>query len=297
MKQRKKLNISVSQGGSEIDGKKSNISDPAHRKDAHAVGGRIKYYRERLKLDQKVIAQKIGVTSNAISNWENGRTRPDFSVVPKLCEALGITIYELYGIDDRRDTYTDKEKSMVERYRRLSHPHQLAMDSLLSSLEAAETVGSFPEIIKLTLCDKGLSAGFDGGAEFEDDGEPIYLYPETNTMIRQADLVFPVNGDSMEPEYHDGDLVLVEKYPGCPELQYGEVGAFMVGNSTYIKIYEEDGLESFNENYDTMTFTEYDNVTLIGRVLGILEPASVASKRDAERYELMHTDDDEDDEE
>ena len=293
MKQRKKLNISVSQGGKETDGKKSNISDPAHRKDAHAVGGRIKYYRERQKVDQKVIAEKIGVTSNAISNWENGRTRPDFSVVPKLCEALGITLYELYGIDNKQDTYTDKEKSMVERYRGLSHPHQLAMDSLLSSLEAAETVGGFPEIIKLTLCDKGLAAGFDGGAEFEDNGTPIYLYPNTNTAIRQADLVFPVNGDSMEPEYHDGDLVLVEKYPGCPELQYGEVGAFMIGNSTYIKIYEEDGLESFNEKYDTMTFTEYDNVTLIGRVLGILEPASIASTKDAERYEAMHEDNEE----
>ena len=97
----------------------------------------------------------------------------------------------------------------------------------------------------------------------------------------------------MEPEYHDGDLVLVEKYPGCPELQYGEVGAFMIGNSIYIKIYEEEGLVSFNENYDTMTFTEYDNVTLIGRVLGILEPTSVACKKDAERYEAIHEDDEE----
>ena len=82
MKQHKKSNISVSQGREESAGKKSNISDPAHRKDAHAVGGRIKYYRERQKIDQKVIAEKIGVTSNAISNWENGRTRPDFSVGP-----------------------------------------------------------------------------------------------------------------------------------------------------------------------------------------------------------------------
>ncbi len=121
MKQHKKSNISVSQGREESAGKKSNISDPAHRKDAHAVGGRIKYYRERQKIDQKVIAEKIGVTSNAISNWENGRTRPDFSVVPKLCEALGITLYELYGIENKQYTYTDKEKSMVERYRGLSH--------------------------------------------------------------------------------------------------------------------------------------------------------------------------------
>ena len=270
-----------------------HISDPDHRKDAHAVGGRIKYYRERKGKDQKEIAEKIGVTSNAISNWENRRTRPDFSVVPKLYESLGITLYDLYGIDSKQDIYTEKEKSMVERYRGLSHPHQLAIDNLFSSLEAAENVGSFPEIIKLTCCDKGLAAGFDIGAEFEDKGTPIYLYPNTDTTIRQADLVFPVNGDSMEPEYHDGDLVLVEKYPGCPELQYGEVGAFMVGNSTYIKIYEKEGLVSFNEKYDTMTFTEYDNVTLIGRVLGVLDPESIASNKDRERYLAMHKDDDE----
>ncbi len=291
MKQSKKPNILTTHGSRESTGKKSNISDPAHRKDAHAVGGRIKYYRERKGKDQKEIAEKIGVTSNAISNWENGRTRPDFSVVPKLCEALGITLYELYGLDSREENYTDKEKSIIRRYRGLSHPHQLAIDGLISSLEAAETVGGFPEIIKLICCDKGLAVGFDGSAEFEDSGTPIYLYPNTNTAIRQTDLVFPVNGDSMEPEYHDGDLVLVEKYPGCPELQYGEVGAFMIGNSTYIKIYEEEGLESFNDDYDTMKFTEFDNVTLIGRVIGILESQSIANDKDAERYEAMHEDD------
>ena len=39
MKQCKKSNIIVPQSGKEMAGKKSNISDPAHRKDAHAVGG------------------------------------------------------------------------------------------------------------------------------------------------------------------------------------------------------------------------------------------------------------------
>ncbi|HOO07565.1 MAG TPA: XRE family transcriptional regulator [Ruminococcus sp.] len=294
-KQDKKPMITVSKGGKPEPPVKSNISNPVKLKDAHAVGKRIKYYRERQGLEQKDVAREVGITANTVSNWENGRTRPDFSVVPKLCDILQITLYELYGIDNPLNTYTAKEQIMIEDYRSLNQGHQLTVTNLISSLKTAEFVGDCPEVIKLTFCDKGLAAGFDGGAEFEDEGEPIYLYPRTNTAIRQADLVFAVNGDSMEPEFHDGDMVLVEKYPGCPELQYGEVGAFMIGNSTYIKVLEEDGLHSYNESYDTMTFGEDENVYLIGRVLGVLEPASIASDKDAERYEAMHSYDDDED--
>ncbi len=280
----KKPNISKSS-------KKSSIINPVHLKDAHAVGKRIKYYRERLGLEQKAVAREVGITPNAVSNWESGRTRPDFSIVPQLCDLLGITLYEMYGIDNPINVYTEKEQQMIEDYRSMTLGHQLTIDSLISSLKAAESTGRCPEVIKLTFCNKGLAAGFDSGAEFEDEGEPIYLYPHTNTAIRQADLVFAVNGDSMEPEYHDGDMVLVEKYPGCPELQYGEVGAFMVGNNTYIKVLKKDGLHSFNKKYAPMHFSDDDSVYLIGRVLGILDPESIASQADAEKYEAINNDD------
>ena len=282
----KKPNISLSKSD-----KKSNITNPVHLKDAHAVGKRIKYYRERLGLEQKAVASEVGITPNAVSNWESGRTRPDFSVVPRLCELLGISLYELYGIDSPLNIYTEKEQSIIEDYRSMTLGHQLAIDNMISSLKVAEYTGSIPEVIKLTFCDKGLAAGFDSGAEFDDEGEPIYLYPNTNTAIRQADLVFAVNGDSMEPEYHDGDMVLVEKYPGCPELKYGEVGAFMVGNNTYIKVLEEDGLHSLNKKYAPMHFNNEDNVYLIGRVLGIIGPESIASQTDAANYESIHSED------
>ena len=75
----KKPNISKSS-------KKSSIINPVHLKDAHAVGKRIKYYRERLGLEQKAVAREVGITPNAVSNWESGRTRPDFSIVPQLCD-------------------------------------------------------------------------------------------------------------------------------------------------------------------------------------------------------------------
>lgn len=259
---------------------------PMKLKDMHTLGKRLKFYREKAGLEQKEIARQIGFTPNAISNWENGRTRPDITIIPKLCEILHITLYELCGIDNPLNLFTTKEQQMIEDYRSLSQGHQFTIDKMLETLKAVEYAENCPNLTKLIRCEKQLAAGFDSGAEFDDEGEPIFLY--TNPLIRKADYVFPVSGDSMEPEYHDGDLVLVQKYPGCPELRYGEVGAFIIGNCTYIKIYEDDGLHSFNEKYDTMTFNDDDSVYTIGRVLGILDPDDIASDADIEQFMAVH---------
>ena len=45
-----------------------------------------------------------------------------------------------------------------------------------------------------------------------------------------------VSGDSMEPRYHDGQIVWVR---GCPSLQAGEVGIFVYDGEGYVKIYQE----------------------------------------------------------
>ena len=103
----------------------------------------------------------------------------------------------MYGIDNPINVYTEKEQQMIEDYRSMTLGHQLTVDSLISSVKAAESTGRCPEVIKLTFCAKGLAAVFDSRAEFEDEGEPIYLYPHTNTALRQVDFVFAVNGDNL----------------------------------------------------------------------------------------------------
>ena len=74
----------------------------------------------------------------------------------------------------------------------------------------------------------------------------------------------------------------------APDLQLGEVGAFIVGNETYIKGYGEKGLESLNPKYMPLQFGENDSVYLIGRVMGILDPGQVATAEDVDKYQLLH---------
>ena len=117
----------------------------------------------------------------------------------------------------------------------------------------------------------------------DDDGEPIYLY--STELINKADYVFSVNGESMEPVYNNGDMVLVEK---CTEIKYGEVGAFLIGNEAYIKECQKDGLHSYNEKYSTMHFNADDNVSLIGRVIGVISAEDIAAQKDIKAYQLAN---------
>lgn len=247
---------------------------------------RIRFYREKAGLEQKALAGRIGVTSNAVSNWENGRGRPDINLLPDICSALGITMYELFAMPAPSSCYTREEQAFMDRYKSLSSGHRLAVDRVVDTLLQVQEAESCPRIRKLTFYEKSLAAGFGDPTEFDGEGAPIFLY--ASREVDRADCVFTVNGDSMEPRYHNGDLVLISRIPDAPDLQHGEVGAFIVGNETYIKVYGQDCLESLNPAYAPLRFHEAESVYLIGRVTGVLDPARIASPEDVDKYRLLH---------
>ena len=262
------------------------------KKEIHIVGQRVKYYREKLGMEQMALAEMLGVKSNAISNWEHGRTRPDLNQIPKICKALGIGFYELFGVEDPQRTFTSKERAIIADYRYLNDQNKSVFNAVLDTLTERQRAEECPPITKLIKFQKQLAVGFDISADFDDEGEDIYLY--SSDEVDSADCVFTVSGNSMEPEYYDGDLVLVRRYPGCGKLKPGDVGAFMIGNETYIKEYQKDGLHSYNEDYDTMHFNSDEHVILIGKVMGIIEEKDLASDEHIELYRVLHPEDEED---
>ena len=59
------------------------------------MGKRIAFGRKALGLTQDQMAEKLGVTAQAVSKWENDVSCPDISLLPQLCRWLGITTDEL----------------------------------------------------------------------------------------------------------------------------------------------------------------------------------------------------------
>ena len=246
-----------------------------------SVGGRIRLLRERRGLEQKELAGRLGVTANAVSNWEHGRGRPDLNLLPALAGALDVTLYELFGLDTAEGHVSPDELRFIARFRELNAGHRTAVDRMLDALLDAQAEEGLPPIRVLTYYGRRLSAGPGDPTEFDEEGTPLYVCASPET--ERAGCVFTVSGDSMEPSFRSGDMVLVSRIPDAPALQYGEVGAFIAGNETYIKVYGKDGLHSLNPAYPTLTFDESTPVFLIGRVMGRLDPHRIVPEAEAER--------------
>lgn len=59
------------------------------------IGNRIQKYRKEKGLTQEELAEKLGLSSQAVSKWENDVSCPDIATLPQLCKLLGVTADEL----------------------------------------------------------------------------------------------------------------------------------------------------------------------------------------------------------
>jgi transcriptional regulator with XRE-family HTH domain len=53
--------------------------------------------RKKASLTQEQLAEKLGITFQAVSKWENSQCCPDIAFLPKLAEIFNISIDELFG--------------------------------------------------------------------------------------------------------------------------------------------------------------------------------------------------------
>lgn len=65
----------------------------------YTLGKRIAHHRKRLGLTQDALAEKLGITAQAVSKWENDLSCPDITMLPKLSSIFGITTDALLGTE------------------------------------------------------------------------------------------------------------------------------------------------------------------------------------------------------
>lgn len=96
-----------------------------------SIGTTIKRLRRERDITQEQLAEYLGITSRAISQWECDRTSPDISQIPALCNVFEVSADELLGID-----VTSKDKQIDELYNEM---YQTAADgNQIKAVEFAE---------------------------------------------------------------------------------------------------------------------------------------------------------------
>ncbi|MFV8064948.1 XRE family transcriptional regulator [Streptococcus pluranimalium] len=230
------------------------------------LGNSIKSIRKSKGMTQRELSEMTGFKQNTISNHENGNRQLDETDIRTYAKALNISPQELF---DMAGVSTPSPK-ILELDRKLHEPRHAEWISqgerLLEEQEAESTTINEP-LYEYKVFEK-LAAG-NGYTYFNDGNFDIVFHDEK----MDHDFASWVFGDSMEPTYLNGEVVLIKQ----TGFDYdGAIYAVDWDGQTYIKkVYkEETGLRlvSLNKKYADK-FAPYDeDPRIIGKIVGHFQP-------------------------
>lgn len=71
--------------------------------DFRKVGRKISFFRKRKNLSQDDLAERMYVSRQLVSKWENGTGIPKIDHILDLCEILDVNFEELLCLNDRKE--------------------------------------------------------------------------------------------------------------------------------------------------------------------------------------------------
>lgn len=196
----------------------------------------LKFLRERFGMEQIDLAKKLGrKSSSSISEWEKGKYTPKMATLKQIAEIFNVNIDDLMKKDLKNPT-----------------------DEVIQPLPVKE----IPIVSQ-------ISAGLPIYAE-ENILEHTYIATKKLNSNKEI-FGLRVNGDSMDKEFRDGDVVIVEK---DAVVENGQIAVVQVNgyNATVKRVrYEKDRIilipESNNLAHYPQVYSQDDEVKIIGKVV------------------------------
>ncbi len=242
-----------------------------------SFGAVIRKYRNLNGLNQPELAELMGVSRNTITNWENDRARPEVETIRALSSKLGIPLYELFGLPNSSQL-TAHEKIIFQQYRKLSPVGQRIVDQMISSImgEEQNARDKYLDESCILLEEPPTPVAAGVGCPFI-DAPTSYIFVKKNGYNEDADAVIHVSGASMEPRFYDGDMVYV-KYTQA--VHDGDIVICSTADGAVIKQMLNHKLYSLNKALPYGEKAEDDHVTILGKVLGKINPLELPDDDD-----------------
>ena len=236
------------------------------------IGNQIKTFRKSAGFTQDELAKRLNTTKQTISRYEKGDRKANQDMLFELCDIFGVSIDDFFP--SQNETLQSPTTSPIQTiYDQLRQPRQAkvlnyAERQLEEQRNEEETrENEVSEVIQLYSYDYYDHPASAGTGQYLNDVrvERIELPVDID-----ADFVIPIKGDSMEPDYHDGDLVFIQT---SVDLNDGVIGVFNYNGDAYIKqlVIDEDQayLHSLNPTYKDMPITPETDFRIIGEVVDL----------------------------
>jgi SOS-response transcriptional repressor LexA len=231
----------------------------------NSLGEIIAKYRKKKRLSQKELAAKLcnigyNTSNTSVSNWEKNFAEPTSSMLMALCKTLEIT--DLYS-----EYYGSNPANPLSELNEEGQSKALEYISLLvgSGKYVSEKSVVVPLTRKIRLFDVSASAGT---GNFLDDESFTELEVGEEVPL-DADFGIRISGDSMEPQFINGQIVWVKRQES---LLNGEIGIFYLDGNAYCKKLGDDKnglyLISLNKNYKPIPVSENNTFKIFGKVVG-----------------------------
>ena len=233
----------------------------------------LSFYMEKKGVDRNTLCADLNLKYTTVRDWLKGITYPRIGKIELLANYFNINKSDLI---ENKATTTQPSDSLLEAItntaRQLNTYNKKTV--LRTSEELLEAQMNTEETKINEVSEKVVQLyGYDYYDHATSAGTGQYLNDVRVERIElpvdvDADFVIPIKGDSMEPDYQDGDLIFIQT---SVDLNDGVIGVFNYNGEAYIKQLvidtEQSYLHSLNPAYKDMPITPETDFRIIGEVV------------------------------
>ena len=230
-------------------------------------------FRKKLNISQAKMGELLDIPQRTWANYELGRSNPKVNVLIAL-EKLGFQYkIPVSGAAEQVERAMERAQEQVSGQLQISQPLERSRPrEIEGKLIKYGTENSVPDGgFVIPLLDQTLSAGY--GAFLPDDDTPVAYIAVPRQLRRFGEQLAAlyVDGDSMEPTYFRGDMII------CDSLGWDGEGVYAIqmdGSGFVKRLSRKPGklvVISDNPRYETYEVPlDTDDIRIIGKVRGVV---------------------------
>lgn len=184
---------------------------------------------------QEEVAEKIGVSKQTYSHYENEKRKPGLDMIQKLADVYGVNLDAVFG--------TDNKHIVNERPAIHNNPISFHKLPIVGQISCGNGIVAFEDI-----------EGYENvPSSWVNGGEYFFLRAKGNSMINAR--------------IYEGDLLLIRRQD---EVENGEIAAVCIDGEAVLKrVYKTDTtlmLQSENPEYPPIFVSSDKNIKIIGKL-------------------------------